>query len=271
MTYLSSLFIGLAWLLFVATHLYMSGSNLRARLSPRVSKTQFTLLFTLVTLVTIGVLLGAGATYGAQGVAGPNLGRFPIIRAVLSVVAFLGVTLSVAGLINYRNSPMAVLGARALGKDNSPPLGAPTIVERVSRHPFFAGIGIFMTAHALMATTLASAVHFAGYVLFVIVGIRLLDAKLRLRWEEVYATFEAQTSAVPFTRGAQQRPKIEPKEWAIWAAAFFVTAVLVFGLHSFWAMWNGATFLAFDALFGTLGVALAVLARKAARKKKSRT
>lgn len=104
---------------------------------------------------------------------------------MLAAVALLGAALAVAGLINYPRSPMAVLarwGGRAAtgGKPPKPP----TAIERIVRHPFFAGLAIFAAAHALMADTLAGMVYFAGFAVLALVGMPMQDRKLRRRWRQ---------------------------------------------------------------------------------------
>lgn len=262
-----ALIILFAWALFAGSHLYMSGSNLRVRLSPRVSKNQFTVLFVVVTVLTMLVLIAAVATYAGQGRAGPNIGQTGFARWILGALSLCGVTLTVAGLLNYPKSPMAVLAARNLqGPSADQPLRAPTVVEQVSRHPFFMGIAIFMSAHTLMADTLANAVHFGGYVVFAVVGIYLQDKKLRQRWRGVYENFEQSTSAVPFSA---KIAKPTAKDWIVWIVAVGVAVFLVGALHHFWRYANGATFLMFDLVFGSLGVIAALAMRKSTPKKNS--
>jgi len=69
-----------------------------------------------------------------------------------------------------------------------------------------------MTAHTLLAQTLAGAVYFAGFVVLAIAGIPLQDRKLRKRWKNTYAEFENSTSIVPFTP-SQQSMSSDKIEW----------------------------------------------------------
>src|SRR4030095_11369959 len=71
-------------------------------------------------------------------------------------------------------------------------------IEKITRHPFFAGVGLFALAHALLATRLAGTVFFGGLLLLVVVGSWHQDRKLLARRGAPYAAYLANTSAVPF-------------------------------------------------------------------------
>jgi len=69
-----AILIGLVWLVFGGSHLLLSALNLRERWSHSLSPQGFTLLFTGVTFVTMGLLIFAVAVYGDKGIGGPDLG-----------------------------------------------------------------------------------------------------------------------------------------------------------------------------------------------------
>ena len=71
-------------------------------------------------------------------------------------------------------------------------------IEKITRHPFFAGTALFALAHALLATRLVGTVFFAGLVLLIAIGVRHQDRKLHARRGGPYAAYVASTSAVPF-------------------------------------------------------------------------
>jgi len=138
--------IGAAWALVIAAHLSLGHAPLRVRLAGRFSDQSYTLIFTALTVVTMCGLGMAVAMLGHQGAAGPDLGRVRIFRLVLSAGAAAGLMLAIAGLVNYPKSPMSVLAMRAQGAGKADaPLRAPTAIERITRHPFFAGLALFAT------------------------------------------------------------------------------------------------------------------------------
>jgi uncharacterized membrane protein len=71
-------------------------------------------------------------------------------------------------------------------------------LERITRHPFFIGIGLFGVAHALLAAHLVGTVTFAVVGLVGLAGAMHQDRKLRVLRGDAYADYVAQTSFVPF-------------------------------------------------------------------------
>lgn len=253
-----ALIIFTAWIAFGGSHLFLSASNLRERISARFGPHAFTVLFSAITCITMLGLIGATVLYGEKGIVGPNLGQYYWARWVLGGLAATGCLLAIAGLLNYPKSPMAVLATRQRQNyQNHKPLKPPSSVERVSRHPFFAGLAALMLAHTLLATTLASAVYFSGFVFIALIGIPLQDRKLEQRWRETYTEFLDSTRAMPFTPAKVHT--VTPIQWGIWILAVILTTA-VFGLmHPFWSGWNGAPFAIFILIFGLSGVASALI------------
>ena len=256
-----AIIIGLAWIIFGGSHLLLSALNLRERWSHRVSSQGFTLLFTGVTCVTMGLLIFTVVMFGDKGVGGPNMGHYEPARIILIILSSFGGLLAIAGLINYPKSPMAVLARRQSSQNKNRPLRSPSSIERVTRHPFFTGLAILMTAHTCLAQTLAEAVYFAGFVVLSIVGMPLQDRKLRKRWQHTYTEFENLTSVVPFTPSRQ--PTVPDKiKWKPWLFAVVVTMLLLGVLHPIWTIANGGLFAVFILIFGLAGVLWAQLVSK---------
>ena len=252
-----ALIIFMAWVIFGGSHLWLSASNLRERMPANSGPNAFTVLFSAITCITMLCLIGATVLYGDKGIAGPNLGQYFWGRWALGGLGATGCLLAIAGLLNYPKSPMAVLATRQRqNSQNHKALQPPSSVERVSRHPFFAGLAALMLAHTLLATTLAGAVYFGGFVLIAVIGIPLQDRKLERRWRETYSEFLDRTRAIPFKRATV--PTVTPMQWGIWILAVIITTT-VFGLmHPFWSSWNGAPFAIFILMFGLSGVASAI-------------
>lgn len=241
-----------AWVLFAATHLLLGLPPWRDRLAARYGEQQFVALFSAVAAVTLGLLAlavwtQAGTDPAAPGVTDPALGRAPVARALLLVVSWLGLTLATAGLLNYMRSPMALFRRQ---------LHAPAGIERITRHAFFVGFALFAGAHALLASTLASALHFAGYALLAIGGSWLQDRKLAARHGAPYRDYLAQTSLLPFVavlQGRQRLPRDERMTRRLALSA--VIALLLFAAHPLWAYAKGALLPAMVAAGGVLASA----------------
>jgi uncharacterized membrane protein len=127
----------------------------------------------------------------------------------------------------------------------------PTGVERVTRHPFFMGLALYAVAHALLAATLASAVHFAGYVLLATVGAALQDRKLVARHGDAYAEYVARTAFVPFADAWRGRPVFVPGEGLpLRLALAALIAALVLAAHRWLSAYHGAPLPVLIALGG---------------------
>lgn len=186
-----------------------------------------------------------------------------MLLGVLGFVAYSGAALAAAGLINYPRSPMAVLARRGRsGGGGDRPLRPPTAIERIARHPFFAGLAIFAAAHALMANTLAGTVYFAGFVILAFVGMPMQDRKLRRRWQQTYRDFEARTSIVPLAAPLAQSTENGRTDPHKWLAPAVVSLLLPGLLHPVWAWGNGAGFAGFILAFGLTGVIAGLIGHK---------
>lgn len=249
-----------AWVVFGGSHLAMSSTGLRQRLGERLGErldaAGFTLLFVAVTIITMSALIVACSLYADQGRAGLALGHSGPLQWVMMGTSFFGSVLMLAGLINFPKSPFAALARRMRSaRATHPPIRRPNGLERLSRHPFFVGLTVVAAVHALQASTLASAVYFLGFAVTSAVGLYLQDRKLRSRWPQEYAQYEAQTGKVldvAVSAGTAQ-------PWMTWTAAILAAGVLFVWLHPVWTYANGAGFALFILGFGTLATLAALL------------
>lgn len=248
-----------AWLLFAGTHLLLGMPPLRTRLAARWGEQAFVAIFSAVAALGLAVLAGVTALMGGDGPPGLALGRWPLVRLLLASLAFAGLVLAVAGLVNYPRSPMALFRTK---------LHPPSGIERISRHAFFVGLAVFATAHALLAATLAMAVHFFGFAALALAGAVLQDRKLLAKHGEAYASYLRATSLVPFVallRGRQSL-RVEdrlPVRMAICAAI----ALALWAAHPLWSAFHGAAFAGLMAVGGLFVAARRWGHAKAARQR----
>lgn len=239
--------VGLALIAFAGTHLALGNPPLRDALVRRMGEKSFLFLFTAVAAVTFGTLAVVLATVGGEGPAGPALGRDPTARVVLATLSFVAFALSMAGIVNYARSAMRILTTRI-----HPPSG----IERVTRHPFFVGFGLFAAMHAMLAPTLAVSVFFAGLALLTLVGILAQDRKLAARHGVPYAEYMAATSVVPFAALLRGRQAFTREDGVVKMVVLPVAITAVFFLsHAAWSALHGAVFAGFvllGGLFATL-------------------
>lgn len=236
-----------AWLLFGGTHLVLGMPPLRTRLAARFGEQAFVAMFSALAALGLAVLAVVTAVVGGDGPAGLALGRWPLVRMLLASLAFAGVVLAVAGLMNYPRSPMALFRTK---------LHPPSGIERISRHAFFVGLAVFATAHALLAATLAMAVHFLGFAALALVGAILQDRKLLAKHGEAYASYLQATSLVPFVallRGRQSLRVEERLPVRLALCGFIALALLA--AHPLWSAFHGAPFAGLMALGGLFATA----------------
>lgn len=250
-----SLIIVIAWTLFGGSHLVMSGSGLRSYMTARFGPLSFTLLFVATTIVTLSLLLISLYQFGDKGASGVVI-ESTAVRAALRAGSFVGAFLLLAGLASFPISPMSVLAQR--GGHSNRKLSDPSGVALITRHPFFVGLALLSASHVFLASTLANAVFFGGLFALCLLGIPMQDHKLKRRWGAVYEDYISQTSVIPFAKLA---PRVTFKDLITWAGGSIVAGTLFVGLHSFWSFGNGAVFVGFIMLYGTLGAALGILRR----------
>jgi len=190
--------VALLWGIFGGLHIALSAAPIRARLVAHLGEAGFIGLFSLAATLSFGMLVRYYATHRWEGMPSLALGGVAALRWTLMGLVVIGIVLMVAGLAVYPRLPSALFGQ---------PIRTPRGVERITRHPFFAGSALFALAHALLATRLVGAVFAAGLALLAIAGARHQDARLLASRGKPYADYLAATSGVPFlaiVRGHQR-------------------------------------------------------------------
>ena len=154
---------------------------------------------------------------------------------------------------------MALFSAK---EEVRPPLG----LERICRHPMFAGTAVLGFTHALLATRLVGAVFMLGFAVLATLGARHQDAKLLARKGSTYADYLEVTSFVPFAAILSGRQRIVWAELPLRAAALGIA--VTFGLravHSGIFASGGAWVFGTVVFFGTLATVLSWLRKRRAR------
>jgi uncharacterized membrane protein len=211
--------VAAAFGLFAATHVGLASLPVRRALVARLGRWGFTALFTLVAWTSFALAASTYAAHAGEGAAGLALGRFPALRVVLIAAIAAGSMLMSGAFAGYLGSPYALAGES---------VSAPRGLERVTRHPFFAGVVLLGGAHALLATRLVGAVAMGSLGLFAAAGAWLQDRKLLALRGRPYADYLAATSAVPFAAIAAGRQRLA------WSELPY--AMLALGLALAWAL-----------------------------------
>lgn len=199
-----ALLVTLLWLLFGGTHIGLATTRIRGALVGRLGDIGFNALFSLVAAASFALLIGTYAAHRSEGAAGLALGDWPGLRGMLMGVIVVGVALSTAALISYPRSPYTLFAGTTIR--------SPYGIERVTRHPFFAGVALLALAHVLLATRLVGTVFAAGLTLVAIAGAWHQDGKFLARQGRPYADYLAVTSAVPFAAILSGRQRLVVRE-----------------------------------------------------------
>jgi len=225
--------VALLWLLFGGTHIGLAAGRIRGPLVARLGEGGFKALFSFVAAASFVVLVRFYAAHRTAGIAGLAVGDVAVVRGVVMSVVVTGVALLTTGLAVYPRLPMALFG---------PSIRGPRGVERITRHPFFAGTALVALAHVLLATRLVGAVFAGGLALIATAGARRQDAKLLRVRGRPYAEYLSATSAVPFAAILSGRQRLVWRELPLGALAaglalaFTLRAVhgAIFAQHGTW-------------------------------------
>ena len=196
------------WLLFIVSHIGLATAPVRAPLAARLGAHGFVWLFTAIASIEFVVLVAVYAAVRDQGAAGPALDG--AARPVLLGVIGLGAMLMAGAFAptGYWESPSAVLGDSA-----RPAVG----LERITRHPFFAGTVLVTGSLALLADRLSGTVFCLGFVTLAIAGPVHQTRKLRALRGPAYDRYLASTSSIPFLAILRGRQRLVLRElpWLI--------------------------------------------------------
>jgi uncharacterized membrane protein len=226
------------WLLFGGSHVALATRGVRNGLVRRFGERGFGAAFVVVASLLFTALVVGYAGVRFSGPPGIALATVSWLRAPLFAAIVLGFMLMAGALApsGYLETPVAVLGEGV-----RPAFG----LERITRHPFFAGTVLVMGAHALLATHATGTIFFAGFVILATVGPIHQAQKLRARKGTPFVAYLHSTSAIPFVailRG-RQRLALGELPWL----AFAIGALVAFGvreLHDWLFAWHGAPFIA---------------------------
>jgi uncharacterized membrane protein len=202
----STLIIALLCAAFVAAHIGLASDRIRARMIGRLGESRWVWAYGIVASVLFSLIVTYYAGHQFDGLPGPSLGAVPAMRWALIAVSVAGMALLVSTFARYLDSPYAVFTHN---------FREPYGIERITRHPLFAGIVIFATGHALLSSHLNGTIVFSSLAILAAAGARHQDAKLLRRGAEPYRRFLEATSAVPFAAIIAGRQRVVWRELPI--------------------------------------------------------
>ena len=212
----------LASVLFVALHLWVSGTPLRGLIVARIGEKPYLALFSLLSL---GLLVWMSQAYAAADhveLWPPSLGA----RHGAALIMLFAVLALVVGVTT--RSPTSAGGERLLAAER-PASGVLTI----TRHPVMWAIALWAGAHILANGDLASVLFFASLGLLALVGPSLIDAKRARLDPDGWAAFAAVTSWLPFAAILRGRTRLDWRAIGWWRPllGLVLYGALVLWLH----------------------------------------
>lgn len=235
--------VALLWLLFGGSHIALAA--IRPRLVGRLGAVGFIIFFYVVAAVTFTGLVMYFAAHRFDGPAGFALADVALARWPLIGIAVVGVVLMIPALVEYPRLPTALFDQ---------PIRSVRGIERITRHPFFAGTALFSAAHVLLAPRLIGAVFFGCWLLFTIAGAWHQDHKLRARRGRAYVEYCNGTSFLPFAAVLRGKQHIVWGELPLTSLLIgLVVALALRQWHQYLFAWGGLGI----ALVVTLGGAMA--------------
>lgn len=211
--------IVLWWLLFGATHILGSSVPVRTVLIGRLGTRGFKGAYSLVGLATFVPLC---YVYFTDRHAGAALFQpAASLRPVTEMMMLLAFIVLAQGF--SRPSPLTT---QAEIEDEFPARARG--IHRVTRHPMNLAFAIFGIAHMLSNPTAGDQIFFGGFVLFAILSSMHQDRRTLASGREEIASFQAETSALPFVAILKGKQPLAIREYSLgaFAAALVLTAIL---------------------------------------------
>lgn len=225
------------WVAFLGSHIGLAAAPVRERLVARLGLHRFMWTYLVIASLLFAALVVGYASVRDSGPRGLDLAADPWARGALSGVIAVAIALMIGAFAprGYWDSPIAVLAAG---------VREPYGLERITRHPFFAGTVLLAGAHALLASRATTATFFVGFILLSTLGPAHQSRKLR-RLRPGYDQFLARTSSVPFLAILQGRQQLVLAELPWATLAFGVMGALALRwFHGGILAWHGAPVIA---------------------------
>jgi uncharacterized membrane protein len=207
---------------FLASHLIISSSAVRARLIGAVGEQPYRGIYSIVAAATLGPLIYEFARNKHAGPLLWDLRADASIRWIAWILMLVALILFVGSFINPNPGGM---GAPA---KESEPHG----LLKITRHPSFVAFSLFGIAHILMNGWAGDVIFFGMFpALGIIGGIHQDGRKIRALGDS-YREFVAKTSFMPFAAliGGRVRWTRDDMPWAAICTGVVLTAAII-ALH----------------------------------------
>ena len=207
-------------LAFLATHLGISGTPLRAVLRNSLGESPYLGVYSLLSVGSLALMV-----YGYAQVPHIDFIWYPSVAAykIAKVLMLLSLVTIVMGALV--KNPTAVMSEQALDNEVSGLL-------KITRHPVQWGILLFACAHLLANGDTASILFFGTFILLSFFGMLSMDQRRRRETDPKWQVFMEKTSMIPFVALVSGRLRFMPDDinWVGLIASFALYGAL-YWLH----------------------------------------
>jgi uncharacterized membrane protein len=206
----------LASLFFPLSHILIASTRLRAALVNRLGERRYSLGYSLLAALALVWLVVA--YHHAPVIPLWNLPHW--VRLALAPIILGSAILTVAGLTTA--NPVIVRSEALFDR--------PEIVQgilRITRNPFFWGVGLIAIAHMIIIGDVAALLAFGSAAFLGLAGAPLLDAKKARRHGRAWQAFAAVTSDIPFLAIMQGRQRFAWREIGSWRIGLGLAVFLI--------------------------------------------
>lgn len=211
----------LGWILFAGTHIGLSTKSIRSGLTTKIGDKGFQGLYSLIALITFGLLIAAFYFTESSGESILAIGKNqPVIVYASKILMFFSFILLFTGFTDGTPMGMAPAEVKAHG------------IVRITRHPMNMAFALFGFAHLLTNRSVADWFFFGGFILYGYFGSYHQDMKKVRTAGQTLSDFVAETSILPFGAIIRGRQPFKPGEISkIGLLLGVVAAIIVRFLH----------------------------------------
>ncbi len=191
----------LASLFLPMSHFLISSTSLREALIERLGEGRYYRAYSALAAVALFWL--AAAYWQAPAV--PLWTAPCAVRLALTPLILVASVLAVAGVMTP--NPVIVRSERLFDRSD-----AVRGLLRITRNPFFWGVGLIAVTHIVLIGSLAAILAFGSLAVLGFAGAPVLDAKKAKRHGRAWELFASATSDIPFLAVAQGRQQLAWRE-----------------------------------------------------------